>query len=277
MSGLPIREVAEQTGLTAGTIRMWEQRYGFPRPERTPAGYRLYHDEDVELLRRVVELRGSGLSVPAALERARSAKRPITEHPTIFGAMPHQGRSRRLRKKTLIAMSRAIEDQTMASAARPIILGAFQRERHYRTVEHRYRRMAQASDLTAVFAAFDAPRPSGERGPHEVEIEADAVVGHEWAVVVDAPGFAVCLSAWEPPVATPPERDADREFETFWTLDPDTVRQAAHAGAVCARPRAPEVADRIEALLDGRPQAPEATTAAVEALSLRMVSYLERA
>ena len=44
MSGLPIRDVADQTGLAAGTIRMWEQRYGFPVPERTPAGYRLYSD-----------------------------------------------------------------------------------------------------------------------------------------------------------------------------------------------------------------------------------------
>ena len=275
MSGLPIREVAEQTGLTAGTIRMWEQRYGFPTPERTPAGYRLYDDAAVETLRRVVELRRSGLTVPAALERARSAQRPVTEHPTIFGAMPHQGRSRRLKKRTLIALSRAIEDQTMASASRPLILGAFQREPHYRAVEHRYERMARSADLTAVFAAFDAPDPPADGAPIEVRIEADAVIGHEWAVVVDAPGFAVCLSAWEPPVAEPPSSDLDRVFEAFWTLDPATVRLASHAGAACARASSPDVAERIEAALAGRPQAPDTSVAALEALAARMIGYLE--
>ena len=38
MKGLAIKEVAERTGIAAGTIRMWEQRYGFPEPARTPSG-----------------------------------------------------------------------------------------------------------------------------------------------------------------------------------------------------------------------------------------------
>ena len=41
MSDLAIKDIAEQTGIAAGTIRMWEQRYGFPLPgahrERLPA------------------------------------------------------------------------------------------------------------------------------------------------------------------------------------------------------------------------------------------------
>src|SRR3712207_9465751 len=58
--------------LAAQTIRMWEQRYGYPAPSRTPSGYRVYSDADVETLRRVVAFRRRGLSVPAALDRARS-------------------------------------------------------------------------------------------------------------------------------------------------------------------------------------------------------------
>jgi DICT domain-containing protein len=274
MSGLPIRDVAEQTGLAAATIRMWEQRYGFPVPERSPAGYRLYSDTEVDTLRRVAELRKGGLSVPAALDRAREAAVPVTA--SIFGAVPHEGRSRRLRKRTLIALSRAIEDQAMASASRPLVLGAFQRERHYRKVEHRYRRLAQMSELTAVFADFAAPSSrAGE--PAEVPIEADASLGHEWAVVIDAPGFSVCLAAWEPPVATPPANERDRVFEAFWTLDPDAVRAASRAGAACARDAAPQTADRIDELLIGRAQAPEPSPAALEALTARMVGYLESA
>ncbi len=44
MEDLAIKDVAEQTGIAAGTIRMWEQRYGFPAPQRTPSGYRRYSD-----------------------------------------------------------------------------------------------------------------------------------------------------------------------------------------------------------------------------------------
>jgi DICT domain-containing protein len=271
---MPIREVAELSGVAAGTIRQWEQRYGFPEPERTPSGYRRYSSADVETLRRVVELRRGGMSIPAALERVRRAAASITEHPSIFGAVPHQGRSRRLRKHTLIALSRAIEDETMASASRPLVLGAFQRVNHYRRVEHRYRRLAQSADVVAVFADFPVPGdPSVD--PVEVPIEMDATIGHEWAVVVDAPGFSVCLTAWEPPVPSPPADDRDRVFETFWTLEPDVVREAAHAGAQIAREGSPETADRVEKLLLDRPVGGGTSTAALEALTARMVAYLE--
>jgi DICT domain-containing protein len=277
---LAIRDVAEQTGLAAGTIRMWEQRYGFPEPQRTASGYRLYSAEDVELLRRVVSLRRTGLSVPAAVARAREAFREATDRPSIFGAVPNGGRVRRLRKRTLVALSRAIEDETLASAARPVVLGAFQQERHYRGVEHRYRRLAELADLAVVFADFDGgrPAPAPPAGtPAEVPIRPSDPLGHEWAVVVDAPGLSVCLVAWEPPVAHPPERERDREFETFWTLDPEAVRRAAHAGAAAARAGAPAVADRLEDLLADRPPGAAATVGALEALTARMIGYLQDA
>jgi DNA-binding transcriptional MerR regulator len=41
MTELAIGELAEQTGLAAGTIRIWESRYGFPTPARNPSGYRI--------------------------------------------------------------------------------------------------------------------------------------------------------------------------------------------------------------------------------------------
>src|SRR3954463_8256872 len=211
MRELAIREVAEQTGLAAGTIRMWEQRYGFPTPQRTPTGYRLYSPEDVDTLRRVMALRKSGLSVAAALQRARSVVTGPTDRPSIFGAVPHGGRARRLRKRTLVALSRAIEDEPLASAAGPIVLGAFQRARHYRGVEHRYRRLARAADVAVGFADFGADHAFEPQDgvPVELNISTDDPMGHEWTVVIDAPGFSVCLVAWEPPVPSAPERDRD--------------------------------------------------------------------
>ena len=86
MRKLAIKDLAEQTGVAAGTIRMWEQRYGFPEPARTAGGYRIYTEEDVVTLRRVVAYRDRGLSVPAALERARSLA-GATDRPSIFAAL----------------------------------------------------------------------------------------------------------------------------------------------------------------------------------------------
>ena len=86
MKGLAIKDVAERTGIAAGTIRMWEQRYGFPEPERTSAGYRVYSEDDVEALRRVLAYRERGLSVPAAVDRARSTGL-TTDRPSLYGVL----------------------------------------------------------------------------------------------------------------------------------------------------------------------------------------------
>src|SRR4051812_30625886 len=87
MTGLGISDVAQRTGLAPGTIRMWEQRYGFPDPGRTPSGYRRYSEEDVAVLIRATDLREQGLSVSAALVRARSVVAGDTDRPSIYGAI----------------------------------------------------------------------------------------------------------------------------------------------------------------------------------------------
>ncbi|UCC49299.1 MAG: MerR family transcriptional regulator, partial [Gemmatimonadota bacterium] len=47
----PIRIVARRTGLSRDVLRAWELRHGAVEPERTPAGQRLYSDDDIERLR----------------------------------------------------------------------------------------------------------------------------------------------------------------------------------------------------------------------------------
>ena len=165
--GLSIKEVAEQTGLAPGTIRMWEQRHGFPAPRRTASGYRVYDADDVETLRRARAHRQRGLSVSAALERARETG-GVSDHPSIYAAVAgtdHGARPQVLRKSTLIALSRAIEHELLARAAAPVLFGAFQREHFYRALEPRYRRLAHNADAATVFADFATlRRPSGAPG-----------------------------------------------------------------------------------------------------------------
>jgi DICT domain-containing protein len=278
VKGLGISDVAEQTGLAAGTIRVWEQRYGFPEPARTPSGYRVYQAEDIEILRRVVAYRDRGLSVPAALERARAAG-GSTDRPSLYAAIVTAGepvQPRRLRKSTLLAISRAIEDETLARAAGPIVIGAFQDERNYRAVEHRYRRLAHVADACVAFGGFDEVS-GGDGEPVLLPVDPDEALGAEWAVIVDAPGYAACLLAWETPESQRDRELPERErcFEAVWTLEPSTVRRAALVGSSLARRTAPEVGAWLEELLQDRPLAVEAPAPGLTALANRIVGYLD--
>lgn len=280
MSGLNIKHVAEQTGLAAGTIRMWEQRFGFPTPARTDAGYRVYSEDDVEALRRVVAYRSRGLSVPAAIERAIEAEGGV-DHPSIYAAVTASDRAAKpqvLRKSTLIALSRAIEHETLAQAASPILFGAFQHEAAYRQVEPRYRRIARFSDAAVAFADFaEIGHPDG--GPVEIPIAHEDKLGNEWAVIVDAPGYAACLLAWEMPGTSEAstQDDLTRRFESIWTVDPYATRKAASVAARLAGRSDPELGERLSGLLADRPLATEEPSPALTALTNRMVAYLEAA
>lgn len=278
MKGLAIKDVAERTGLAAGTIRMWEQRYGFPDPQRTPSGYRVYSEHDVDVLRRVLAFRSRGLSVPASLERARGSDGNGSDRPSLYGALATSGAPlvvHRLRKRTLLAISRAIEDETLARAAEPFVAGAFQTERNYRAVEHRYRRIAQLGDAVVVFADFPAVgRPEG--APVEIPIPAEDALGNEWAVVVDAPGYAACLLAWEQPQSPDADLpDAERRFEAAWTLDPEVVRRASQVSCALVRRADPKLAGEYEQLLADRPLAVEAPAPGLTALTNRMLAYMD--
>jgi hypothetical protein len=44
-TGLTLKAVSRRTGIPAATLRTWQRRYGFMRPERSPSGYRLYGGE----------------------------------------------------------------------------------------------------------------------------------------------------------------------------------------------------------------------------------------
>lgn len=55
-----ITSVEKETGLSKDTLRMWERRYGFPAPERDPAGDRVYPAAQVEQLRLIKRLIDQG-------------------------------------------------------------------------------------------------------------------------------------------------------------------------------------------------------------------------
>ncbi len=67
----PIRTVATLTGVNPITLRAWESRYGLIEPVRTDSGHRLYTQEQIDLINRVVGMLDRGVrigQVKAALE-----------------------------------------------------------------------------------------------------------------------------------------------------------------------------------------------------------------
>lgn len=80
----PIRTVASLTGVNPITLRAWERRYGLIKPHRTPKGHRLYTQEDIDLINRVVQLLEQGISISRVrplLEAEQSAGESSGEDP----------------------------------------------------------------------------------------------------------------------------------------------------------------------------------------------------
>ncbi|MFP2910001.1 MerR family transcriptional regulator [Pyxidicoccus sp. 3LFB2] len=61
-----IHIAAELSGVRVELIRAWERRYGVLNPQRTPAGYRVYTDRDVALLKRLKKLTDEGVAISEA-------------------------------------------------------------------------------------------------------------------------------------------------------------------------------------------------------------------
>ncbi len=59
----PIRTISALTGVNPVTLRAWERRYGLIRPQRTPKGHRLYTENDIERIHRILELLDQGISI----------------------------------------------------------------------------------------------------------------------------------------------------------------------------------------------------------------------
>lgn len=273
MAELSIGEVADRTSVSVPTLRMWEERHGFPRPERLASGHRRYRERDCAAVAEIVRLRASGLSLPAAVERVRREDEPV---PTSLLVGLRARRSDLapwlVRKAALVSISRAIEDECAARAAGGVLIGAFQRERFYRAAESRWRELARTTAASFALAEFERPRePAG--APAEIPLEPASPAQREWAIVWDAADFGACLVAWERP-GQEGVPDAARTFEAFWAAEPEIVRKATLIALGIVSAAAPELAAETRAQLEPPASPDRRTLRAVSALTNRIVSYL---
>jgi DNA-binding transcriptional MerR regulator len=250
-AALSIGDVVAATGVGEATLRAWERRFGFPTPRREPSGHRRYSAEEVELIRAVVRERGRGLSLAVAIERVTAQS---SGPPSLFAPL----RERRpdllpvsIRKKQMLHLSRAVEEESAARAERALMVGAFQRPEFYRHSEERWRRLSRGAGVTFVLACFEQAQ-SPPDAPVEVPIGSGEPVADEWAVICLAPGYSACLIGWETVGATG-LADGDRTFDTLLSVEPSVVREVAGAAVSIAAAGEPKIAERARGYLDRIP------------------------
>jgi DICT domain-containing protein len=187
----------------------------------------------------------------------------------------------RLHKRTLLALSWAIEDEFCAKAEQAILFGAFQQERYYDAARARWGELALVSRSAFAFAEFaglDRAQAvgSGSRpGPVLVPLPPEEPMAREWAVICDSVDLPAALTAWELPgqLGVP---DRERVFESMLTVDPVAVRDAERVCArVADRAGAGEAAPALYDLAD-QPSPGVADLAAVSAMLGRVLSYVDR-
>jgi MerR family transcriptional regulator, light-induced transcriptional regulator len=67
---LKTSEAAAVLNVSPNTLRAWERRFGYPKPQRSPGKHRLYTHGEVAALRDALQ---DGLSISSAVSRAREA------------------------------------------------------------------------------------------------------------------------------------------------------------------------------------------------------------
>jgi MerR family transcriptional regulator, light-induced transcriptional regulator len=211
------------------------------------------------------------MSLQAAVRQASA--RPAGPEPSVFAGLRRQYPELTplvLRRPTLLALSRAIEDECCARAERPLLAASFQYERFYRRSEQRWQELARTAERVVVFADFAAVSAAPGM-PVQVPVPHDAPMRREWTIVCDAIDYPACLTGWE----IPGRAARDRRFEVVWTIDPAIVRSAVVTCLELAAAFAPALSGQLSDLLPGPP--PSASTELTRATGLltRMIAYLD--
>jgi len=271
---LTITELAQETGVNPATLRAWEQRHGFPRPERAGGGHRRYEPDDVSAVRAVLTERAAGATLPGAIARVLEASH-VRPPGSLFAELDGGARlpeAREVSKRTMVALSHAVEDECAARADPGILVGAFQERRFFDRAASRWRDLARGARHAVVLADFRRAARS-PHGPAKVPIPPRAPLEREWAVLHLAPRASVLLLGRELP--GPRRPDTRRRFALVWSAEPELVREAIVAACSIAEQTAPEVAAAMRTELDRLPRPLGLDARFVTALTSRMIGYLD--
>lgn len=196
------------------------------------------------MIERVLELRHAGLSLPSAIARAVAPPDPSTL--SLFSLMRRERPAlepRTVTKPVLIALSHAIEDETLARASARVVFGCFQREGFYRSAQSRWQELAVVTPVAAVFADF---RGVGGSDPAEVPIDRRQQLAREWAIVAYGTGSSIAMTAREKASSSVDAASRLRAFELLWAVEPETVRTLARSCVPLLHDSLPHLTARAE-------------------------------
>ncbi|MBZ5737677.1 DICT sensory domain-containing protein [Nocardioides mangrovi] len=177
----------------------------------------------------------------------------------------------RLRKRTLAALSHALEDEIELRCLHPVLFGGFQHEDFLRDPLPRWQELARTARACVVFAATTSHDPT--EPVRLVELTGNAPLRQEWAVVADDEAFGVVLSAWEIP-GQDDIQDRDRSFELVWSVESGPIRRAARVCAAMALAGGLPDADRLLTTLEETPTAEVGPRAVTEVVA-RILTYVD--
>ena len=273
VEGFSIGVLAARTGLTPGVLRTWDTRFGFPAGSRSATGHRRFTDDDVALVRQVLEARASGLPLQAAIDAVRRASRrsPESVHAVLardFPQLPVQ----RLGRRALIALSHAVEDEALARAERPLVLGTFQEGHRYAGSAHRWDELARTASWSAVVADFDDDLPADPSArPARCQLPDGSALRREWTVVSVSAARAAVLSAWEVPGAP----GAAPVYESVISTHRPAALAAARVLVGVATSAGAMPPASVVQLLDGSAHVPDTSGSDADRMWLRALARLD--
>ena len=175
MRTLKTSEAAELLHVSPNTLRAWEQRFVYPKPQLPPGDHRLYPHGEVLALRDALQ---QGLSIASAVSRAREAL--STDTPTLAGvrvmALPVGAASglsavaESLSPNAVVIAGGHVPDDNVAlwayrvrAAAGPLPMSLFRRSQHGANVRTTGTCLLPDTPLDAqrrLLALIDERRPS---------------------------------------------------------------------------------------------------------------------
>jgi len=272
--GFSIGVLASRTGVTPTVLRSWENRFGFPAGERSPAGHRRFSDTDVVLVQQMLEVRESGVPLQVAIDSV-TRQRDDARHDSVYAALVGSFgdlRPQRLGRRTLMAASLAIEEECLARADRAVVLGAFQLGHNFARSRHRWDELSRTAAWAAVVADFDdALPPDAAARPVRCQLPDDSPMRREWTVVTISPTYAAVLAAWEVPVA----KGRPEAYESVVSTHRPAVVAAARVitGVVRSAGVVPPV--QVEHLLSDAAPRPSTSAADADRMWMRALTHLD--
>jgi DNA-binding transcriptional MerR regulator len=228
-----IQTVAEMTGVPASTLRTWEQRYGFPSPDRTASAYRVYSDEDIREIVRVRELCDRGLAPAEAVQEVVAGSKSGAKQPARPSAAPEPALAMPALAELAGAIVEAVEafdPERLEQLVRTALLAGSHREVMAQAIEPAWREVRRRwleGDLgrhherlaaeRLAHVARDMVRVAAPGGAHGwavigcFEDDDDAITALAGALAVQGAGLRVAFLG--PRTPTLAIRDAARDLD----------------------------------------------------------------